>query len=231
MFLLWPTLLLVFYGLPYYFSTVLRAASVYTVPLRMRGASTFTFKFLQIIYRYKKWSGTWNMFLFLVMWQEFFWIFISFTITQPLIMLFAICSSSYNSCLTPMKRNMLCVPLRECPHATHAQWYGVHTRITVHARVVVHPCARSWLAKQWKNSKVGHKTNSKVRQSKNMKHVLKISETVQDNSKNDWQFYGDVEYVKDISRNFEQENFETFHNFYGDCWKILGTFWQLRGED
>ncbi len=27
MFLLWPTILLVFYGLPYYFSTVLRAAS------------------------------------------------------------------------------------------------------------------------------------------------------------------------------------------------------------
>ncbi len=27
MFLLWPTLLLIFYGLPYYFSTVLRATS------------------------------------------------------------------------------------------------------------------------------------------------------------------------------------------------------------
>ncbi len=59
MFLLWPTLLLVFYGLPYYFSTVLRAtsakvyhdasvycnASVYTVSLRIRGASTLAFKF------------------------------------------------------------------------------------------------------------------------------------------------------------------------------------------
>ncbi len=34
-----------FYGLPYYFSPVLQAtsASVYTVPLRMYGASTFAF--------------------------------------------------------------------------------------------------------------------------------------------------------------------------------------------
>ncbi len=38
MFLLWPTLLLVFYGLPYCFSTVLRAtsASMHTVPLCLR---------------------------------------------------------------------------------------------------------------------------------------------------------------------------------------------------
>ncbi len=38
--------------------------------LRMCGASTFAFKFLQIN-RYVKWSGTWNIFLFLVRWQEF----------------------------------------------------------------------------------------------------------------------------------------------------------------
>ncbi len=38
------------------------SASVYTILLRMRGASMFTFKFLQIIYRYLKWSGheTWS---------------------------------------------------------------------------------------------------------------------------------------------------------------------------
>ncbi len=50
MFLLWPTLLLVFYDLPYYFPTVLRAvsASVYTVPLCMCDASMFAFKFLRI---------------------------------------------------------------------------------------------------------------------------------------------------------------------------------------
>ncbi len=48
--------------------------SVYTVLLRMRGASTFAFKFFKIIYRYAKQSGIWNMFLFLVVWQElFFW--------------------------------------------------------------------------------------------------------------------------------------------------------------
>ncbi len=64
MFLLRPTLLLVFYGQTNYFSTVLRTTSVsvycnpsvYTVPLCMCGASTFTFKFLQIN-RYAKWSG------------------------------------------------------------------------------------------------------------------------------------------------------------------------------
>ncbi len=56
MFLVWPTLLLIFYALTYYFSSVLRAASasVYTIPLCMCGASTFAFKFLQINYRYWK---------------------------------------------------------------------------------------------------------------------------------------------------------------------------------
>ncbi len=39
--------------------------------LCMRGASTFGFKFLQIN-RYVKWSGIWNMFLFLIRWQDFF---------------------------------------------------------------------------------------------------------------------------------------------------------------
>ncbi len=79
--------LLIFYGLPYYFSTVLwtmsarvscdtsasvyHNASLYTVPLRMQGASMFTFKFFKIIYRYAKWSGTWNMSLFLAVWQKF----------------------------------------------------------------------------------------------------------------------------------------------------------------
>ncbi len=73
MFLLWPTLLLVFHGLHYYFSAVLRATSmsVYTVSLHMCGVSTFVFKFLKFIYRYAKWSRTWNMFLFPVAWQEF----------------------------------------------------------------------------------------------------------------------------------------------------------------
>ncbi len=87
MFLLWPTLLLFFYGLLYYFSAVLRAAStrvyhnasvsvycnknVYIVSLRMCGVSTFAFKFFLIIYKYAKRSATWNMFLFLVVWQEF----------------------------------------------------------------------------------------------------------------------------------------------------------------
>ncbi len=69
MFLFWPTILLAFHGLSYYFSIVLWAAStsVYTARC-MRGASAFAFKFLQIN-RYVKWSGTWNMFLFLVRWQ------------------------------------------------------------------------------------------------------------------------------------------------------------------
>ncbi len=87
MFLLRPTLLLVFYGLPYNFSTVLRAtsgrvyhntstsvycnASIYSASLCMPGASEFPFRFFKIIYRYVNWIGTWNMFLFLVMWQEF----------------------------------------------------------------------------------------------------------------------------------------------------------------
>ncbi len=79
MFLLWATSLLVFYGLPYYFSTVLRAesssmycnASVYIISLDMCGVSMFEFKFFLNIYRYMKQSRTWNMFLFLVMWQEF----------------------------------------------------------------------------------------------------------------------------------------------------------------
>ncbi len=57
MFLLWPTLVLVFYDLPYYLSADLRATyarvycdasvycivSVYTVLLCMRGTSTFAF--------------------------------------------------------------------------------------------------------------------------------------------------------------------------------------------
>ncbi len=38
-------------------------ASMYTVSLRMRSTGMFVFKFLKIIYRYVKWSGTWNMFL------------------------------------------------------------------------------------------------------------------------------------------------------------------------
>ncbi len=87
MFLLWPTLLLVFYSLPYYFSTVLRVASarvycdtsvsvycnvrVYTVSLCMCSVSTLAFTFFKIIYIYAKRSGTWNLFLFLVVWQEF----------------------------------------------------------------------------------------------------------------------------------------------------------------
>ncbi len=41
--------------------------SVYAVPLCMRGASTFAFKYFLIIYRYAKQSGTRNMFLFLVL--------------------------------------------------------------------------------------------------------------------------------------------------------------------
>ncbi len=79
MFLLQPTLLLVFYGLPYYFSTVWRAtstivycnASVYTVSLRVHYVRKFAFKFFKIICRYATWSRTWNMFFFLVVWQEF----------------------------------------------------------------------------------------------------------------------------------------------------------------
>ncbi len=46
-------------------------ASVYTVSLHMYGASMFAFKFFKSIYRYAKWSRTWNMFLFLVVWQKF----------------------------------------------------------------------------------------------------------------------------------------------------------------
>ncbi len=46
-------------------------ASVYTISLRMCGMSTFAFKFFKIIYWYAKQSGTWNIFLFLVVCQEF----------------------------------------------------------------------------------------------------------------------------------------------------------------
>ncbi len=68
-----------FYGLRYYFAAVLRATSagvylnesVYNVSLRMCSVSTFVFKFIKIIYRYTKRSGTWNMFPFAVVWQEF----------------------------------------------------------------------------------------------------------------------------------------------------------------
>ncbi len=63
MFLLWPTLLLVFYALPYYFSTVLQATS----------ASVYC-----IASMYVKWSGTWNVLLFLVAWQEFLLLFAFF---------------------------------------------------------------------------------------------------------------------------------------------------------
>ncbi len=45
--------------------------------LCMRSEGTFAFKFLQIN-RYMKWSGTWNMFLFLVRWQEFLSFFLKF---------------------------------------------------------------------------------------------------------------------------------------------------------
>ncbi len=41
-------------------------ASVYTVSLRMRGASMLVFKFFKIIYRYSKRSGTWNIFFLFV---------------------------------------------------------------------------------------------------------------------------------------------------------------------
>ncbi len=68
------------FGLPYYWffmayrtfasASVYSNARLYTVQLC--GASTFAFEFLQIN-RYAKWSGTRNMFLFRVVWQEFFY--------------------------------------------------------------------------------------------------------------------------------------------------------------
>ncbi len=61
---LWPTLL-------FFHHFANRERKHVHCTLHMHGASTFAFKFLQIN-RYMKWRGTWNMFLFLVRWQDFF---------------------------------------------------------------------------------------------------------------------------------------------------------------
>ncbi len=83
MFLLWPTILLVFYGLPYYFPPFCEHERV-TAHCASAAQVRLHLNFFKLI---DTWSeaerGTWNMFLFLVRWQQFF--FLSRVMKQALL--------------------------------------------------------------------------------------------------------------------------------------------------
>ncbi len=83
MFLLWPTIILVFCGLPYYFSSILRAASasVYTARCACVAQVRLQLSFFKLTYMWSKaghetcsssWSGDRNFMFFLKIYLIFF---------------------------------------------------------------------------------------------------------------------------------------------------------------